>query len=224
MTTDELLVNALEAAVEEQPLNKSLHRSIGSVLNRFYKSKENLDIVRELTSTDNTLGANISVNQESKNAGYVPYTSQKKTLQSQIPTYKPKPVVGREIDPKLKEIEEIAMKGAEGAEDEELHDENTNATVTENKNENEPEKKPEAEQANQIAEQSNDIDEIQDEVSESNEFLEMSTDEYLKMYGSLANLKKFASETLDLEFARNATADVVVDLIKQKISEEDIDS
>lgn len=227
MTTQELLITTLEAAIEEQPQNKSLHRSIGSVLNRYFKSKENMEMVRELTSSVE-LGSNVTVNQGTNNSGYVPYSSQKKTLRQQPPTYKPKPVVGSAIDETLNDLESMLKDGDPKGEDKanlpdgaavnDLANENTvepTDELTEQSDETNGEGYPQAFKAPGVW----NVDAKEDD---QNEFLTMTTEEYLKVYGSLADLKRFAAETLNLDFPKNATADAMVTIIKDKIRSEEI--
>lgn len=226
MTTQELLITTLEAAIDEQPQNKSLHRSIGSVLNRYFKSKENMEMVRELTSSAE-LGSNVTVNQGTNNSGYVPYSSQKKTLRQQPPTYKPKPVVGSGIDDTLNDLENMLKDGDPKGEDKaNLPDgaaANDGAAINDAANENIESTESDAEEPADKLEAIPDLDGGSDEEEESeNEFLTMTTEEYLKVYGSLADLKRFAAETLNLDFPKNATADAMVTIIKDKIRSEEI--
>jgi len=193
MTTNECLINGLEAALEEQPDNKALHRSIGSVINRFFKSKDNSMLVNDMIKSEPFREKRTNQASSLNNSGYSVWngpTAEKKA--SPLPTYRPKPVVGRGIEETMQELEPLAPEVGNESEEETLDD-----NISENDFTGQ---------------------------DTGNELLDMTTEKYLEVYGGLANLKKFADQTLGLDFPKNASADRVVELIKQKIVNEEADN
>lgn len=185
MTTEELLKSSLEAAVEEQPRNKVLHRAIGSVINRFYKSKDNKQFVVDCVKSESKQTT------ETKVAHIEWYPNQeKKTISG--PTFKPKTVAGSGVDITVEDIQKKAQK----------IDDDGQGSISNN---NDDSKNLENNFTGQDT---------------GNEMLDMTTEQYLEVYGDLAGLKQFARETLNLDFANNATAEKVVALIKERIAKD----
>lgn len=179
----------------EHKANPNLRRSLGAVLNRFYKSRENSRFLQSVESGqyNQSSTAEMTSSQQvadSRGNSYKVWDggadAQKKTSNA---TLNPRPAVGSGIDEKMKEL------GSQITEDLEIEDEGET----------------------DYSEESDQETSSETEGQSSDPMLDMTVDEFITMYGGLPGLKSFARETLGLKFAQNSSAEKVVSLIKHHI-------
>jgi TolA-binding protein len=201
MNTETLLKEAYTLSKKEKPGDKTLHRSIGAVILRHFKSRDNSKFVHQLggsaVAEATTQTATHTDSLGKKYRVYEPGMTdeQKKTSAD---TLSPRTAVGKGIEEKMKALGSKIQEQEEEIENEEVEEEF---------------------EEEEIGEQAEPLNEGNEE-QEEDPMLNMTVDEFIQMYGDLPKLKLFAKETLGIKFAANSSAEKVVALIKQKIRDE----